>query len=80
MSATPGVPPDIAHHFRDLPDPRHPGYRDHHLLGDLLVIARCAVLSGCDSWDTIAAFGHAKEAWLRSLGLALPNGTPAHDT
>jgi predicted transposase YbfD/YdcC len=80
MSDTPGAPLDIAHHFRDVPDPRHPSYRDHHLLGDLLVVALCAVLSGCDSWDTIAQFGHSKVAWLRSLGLALPHGTPSHDT
>jgi predicted transposase YbfD/YdcC len=80
VSHTPGVPLDIAHHFRDLPDPRHPAYRDHHLLGDLLVIALCAVLSGCDSWDTIAQFGQSKKDWLCSLGLRLPNGVPAHDT
>src|SRR5205823_5914414 len=80
MSATPGTPVDLAHHFRDLPDPRHPAFRDHHLLGDLLVIALAAVLSGCDSWDDIAEFGRTKEPWLRSLGLRLPNGIPAHDT
>src|SRR4051794_13368741 len=80
MSADPGAPLDLAHYFREVPDPRHPAYRDHHLLGDLLVIALCAVLSGCDSWDTIAQFGQSKEAWLRSLGLRLPHGIPAHDT
>jgi predicted transposase YbfD/YdcC len=80
VSATLGIPPDIASHFRDLPDPRHPAYRDHHLLGDLLVIALCAVLSGADSWEDVAEFGRAKESWLRSLGLALPNGIPSHDT
>ena len=32
MSATPGLPLDLAHYFRDLPDPRHPDYRDHLLL------------------------------------------------
>jgi predicted transposase YbfD/YdcC len=77
VSAT---PLDIAHHFRDLPDPRHPAFRDHHLLGDILVVALCAVLSGADSWEDIAAFGRTKEPWLRGLGLRLPNGIPAHDT
>jgi predicted transposase YbfD/YdcC len=80
VSATPGVPLGIAHHFRDLPDPRHPAFRDHHLLGDILFIALCAVLSGADSWEDVAEFGRSKETWLRSLGLALPNGVPAHDT
>lgn len=74
------TPVDIAHHFADLPDPRHPAYRDHHLLGDVLVIALAAVISGADSWDDIAEFGRSKEDWLRSLGLKLPNGTPSHDT
>jgi predicted transposase YbfD/YdcC len=80
VSATPGPPLDIAHHFRDLPDPRHPAFRDHHLLGDILLIALAAVLSGADSWEDVAEFGRTKETWLRSLGLRLPNGVPAHDT
>src|SRR5437879_3858816 len=80
MSSQPSVPLDLAHHVAAVPDPRHPAFRDHHLLGDILVIARCAMLSGADSWDTIAAFGVAKQTWLRGLGLSLPNGLPAHDT
>ena len=82
MPAAPPAPAplDIGHHFAALPDPRHPAFRDHHLLGDVLVIALCAVLGGARSWDAIAGFGRAKESWLRSLGLALPNGPPAHDT
>ena len=80
MSATPEAPLDIAHRFAALPDPRHPAFRDHHLLADILVIALCAVLSGAASWDDIAEFGRTKEGWLRSLGLRLPHGVPAHDT
>src|SRR5947209_16406646 len=71
---------DIAHHFANVPDPRHPAFRDHHLLGDLLVIALSAVLAGARSWEAIAQLGRSKEAWLRSLGLKLPNGIPSHDT
>ena len=67
MSATPGPPLDVAHHFRDVPDPRHPAFRDHHLLGDILLIALCAVLSGADSWEDVAEFGSTKEAWLRAF-------------
>jgi predicted transposase YbfD/YdcC len=73
-------PLDIAHHFTNLPDPRHPAFRDRHSLGDMLVIALAAVLSGANSWDAIAAFGVSKEGWLRSLGLKLPSGIPSHDT
>jgi predicted transposase YbfD/YdcC len=71
---------DIAHHFAAVPDPRHPAFRDHHLLGDVLVIGLSAVLIGARSWECIAEFGRSKEAWLRSLGLKLPNGIPSHDT
>src|SRR5262249_7360443 len=71
---------DIAQHFADLPDPRHWAFRGRHLLGDILVIGLSAVLAGAESWDGIAAFGVAKQGWLRSLGLALPNGIPSHDT
>lgn len=71
---------DIAHHFAGLPDPRHSSFCDRHVLGDVLVIALSACLSGAESWDAIAQFGRSKEAWLRSLGLTLPNGIPSHDT
>src|SRR5262245_34034997 len=73
-------PLDIAHHFAGVPDPRHPQFRGPHRLGDVLVIALSAVLYGARSWDAIADFGVAKLGWLRSIGLALPNGVPSHDT
>lgn len=81
--AGPSVEPrrlDIAHHFADVPDPRHEAFRERHLLGDILVIALSAVLAGARSWDGIAEFGRTREAWLRGLGLKLPNGVPSHDT
>jgi predicted transposase YbfD/YdcC len=40
----------------------------------------CATLSGAKSFEDIAAFGRAKEPWLRALGLTLPQGIPSHDT
>jgi predicted transposase YbfD/YdcC len=71
---------DIAHHFASVPDPRHPAFREHHLLGDILVIALSAVLAGARSWEAIAEFGRSKATWLRAIGLRLPNGVPSHDT
>lgn len=71
---------DIAHHFECVPDPRHRAFQEHHLLGDILVIALSAVLVGARSWEGMAAFGRSQETWLRSLGLKLPNGIPSHDT
>src|SRR5437667_5647278 len=41
---------DIAHHFANLPDPRHPAFRDRHSLTDILVIALTGLLCGAKSW------------------------------
>jgi predicted transposase YbfD/YdcC len=82
MTAAPDAPGplDLPGHFANLPDPRHPAFRDRHLLVDILAIALCAVLSGARSWEAIARFGRSKLDWLRALGLKLPNGVPSHDT
>jgi predicted transposase YbfD/YdcC len=77
MSVTPRL--DIVHHFLAVQDPRDPRFTTH-LLGDLLTIALCATLSAAKSFEDMAAFGRAKESWLRSLGLTLPHGIPSHDT
>ena len=70
---------DILHHFAAVADPRDVRFVTHPL-GDLLTIALCATLSGAKSFEDLAAFGRAKESWLRSLGLGLPHGIPSHDT
>src|SRR5438132_11105423 len=49
------------------------------VLIDLLVIALCATIAGCQSAVQMAEYGRQKEAWFRRL-LRLPNGIPAHDT
>jgi predicted transposase YbfD/YdcC len=77
MSSTPRL--DIVHHFGAVQDPRDLRFTTH-LLGDLLTIALCATLSGAKSFEDMAAFGRSKEAWLRLLGLILPEGIPSHDT
>ncbi len=68
----------FADYFADLPDPRIDRTKKH-LLGDILVIAVCAVIAGADSFPEVETFGKAKEPWLRRF-LALPNGIPSHDT
>lgn len=72
-------PLDIVHHFAAVQDPRDLRFTTH-LLSDLLTIALCATLSAAKSFEDMAAFGRAKEAWLRALGLTLPHGIPSHDT
>ena len=57
----PGQDVSIARHFADLPDPRVDRTKKHSL-GDILVIALCAVISGADSWEEVEAFGVAKMA------------------
>jgi len=64
-------------HFSDLPDPR--AANAVHRLGDILIIAVCAVICGADSWVDVETFGKAKRPWLSSF-LQLPRGIPSHDT
>lgn len=68
----------VARYFAGLPDPRIDRTKKHSL-GDILVIALCAVICGADSWEGVEAFGEAKAGWLKRF-LALPNGIPSHDT
>ena len=68
----------ISQHFGNLKDPRSHINRKH-LLGDLMVICVCAVLSGCDGPIAIGDWAKAKADWLLRH-LPLPNGIPSHDT
>jgi predicted transposase YbfD/YdcC len=68
----------FTHHFADLPDPRIDRTKKH-LLGDILLIALCAVIGGAESWPDIEEFGSSKHDWFKRF-LALPNGIPSHDT
>ncbi len=72
------IPATIKHHFGGLPEPRIERTRLHELL-DILVIALCAVICGANSWEDIADWGRAQEAWLHTF-LPLPNGIPSPDT
>ena len=71
-------PASILNHFAALPDPRRKRLRRHNLL-DLIAIAICAVIGGCDDWVEVATYGRKKFDWLKSF-LPLPNGVPSHDT
>lgn len=68
----------LAEHFAVMEDPRVERTKLHPLVS-ILVIALCAVICGAESWDDIALFGKAKEAWLTTF-LDLPHGIPSHDT
>jgi predicted transposase YbfD/YdcC len=53
--------------------------RKYHKMIDILMIALCASLSGCDTWNEIEDYGKRKQHWLEGF-LELPNGIPSHDT
>ena len=69
----------IREHFTVLKDPRRDTKNKHHNFIDVLVIAICGAICGANHWTGIAAYGRAKEAWLRTF-LELPEGIPSHDT
>ena len=64
--------------FAEMPDFRVARRKKHQLV-DILVIALCALISGADDFEEIAAYGRRKEAFLRAF-LPLANGIPSHDT
>lgn len=66
-------------YFDKVPDPRRETENKLHALSDILCIALCAVLSGCDDWEAVEEFGEAKKDWFRKF-LPLTNGIPSHDT
>ena len=65
--------------FDGRPDPRRRTKNKLHRLTDSLVIATCAVIGGAESWEGVAVFGRAKEAFFRRF-LPLANGIPSPDT
>lgn len=61
----------------DITDPREGICR--HKLTEIIAIALCAVISGADSWRSIALYAKLKEDWLKSF-LELPYGVPSYST
>jgi predicted transposase YbfD/YdcC len=67
----------IGAHFDSLSDPRHTRNRKH-LLGDIVVIAVCALICGCDGPTAIHRWATQRHAWLQGF-LPLANGIPSRD-
>jgi predicted transposase YbfD/YdcC len=67
----------LSQHFITIIDPRQDNKA--HLLIDIIMVAICAVIAGCEGWIEIAAFGVERQGWFETF-LALPNGVPSHDT
>ena len=64
-------------HFDDLVDPRT--RQSPHALDERLLTAISAILSGADTWVSVAVWGRAKLDWLRQF-LPFAHGIAAHDT
>jgi predicted transposase YbfD/YdcC len=64
--------------FAEVKDTRR-GPAKKHDLQEMIVMAICGVLCGCDGWVDIADWCEDEEAWLKTF-LVLTHGTPAHDT
>lgn len=50
-----------------------------HKLVDILVIALCGFVAGCEGWVDVELFGISKRKWFEKF-LELPHGIPSHDT
>lgn len=64
--------------FGHLTDPRVNRTKRHSLI-NILTIAICATIAGCDDFNAFAEYGKSKLAWFETF-LDLPNGIPSHDT
>src|ERR1700709_1631095 len=67
----------IAFYFESLADPRHTRNRKH-LLIDIVVLAVCALVCGCDGPTAIHRWATNRRDWLTGF-LALPNRIPSRD-
>jgi predicted transposase YbfD/YdcC len=64
--------------FEDLTDPRREHQRLHDLF-EIVVMALCASLAGCDDWVDVQRFAKARFTFFRRF-LKLKNGIPSDDT
>jgi|SRR5262245_19496727 len=67
----------IGSYFESLSDPRHARNRKH-LLIDIVVIAVCGMVCGCDGPTAIHRWAANRHDWLGQF-LPLPNGVPSRD-
>lgn len=67
----------VGSYFESLSDPRHSRNRKH-LLVDIIVIAVCGMICGCEGPTGIHRWASCRHEWL-SQYLDLPNGIPSRD-
>jgi predicted transposase YbfD/YdcC len=64
--------------FKEVPDHRL-DRRKLHSVEEILLVAFCGMIAGCDSWDDLELFGRTKLSYLRKY-LPYKNGAPSDDT
>jgi predicted transposase YbfD/YdcC len=64
--------------FSDLPDFRKSEKIEHNLI-EIIALAICAMVAGCDDWTEIEDFCNIRIDWFKKF-LELKNGIPSHDT
>lgn len=67
----------IGSYFESLSDPRHTRNRKHQLV-DIMVLAVCAIVCGCDGPTAMHRWAMERQEWL-ALYLTLANGIPSRD-
>jgi predicted transposase YbfD/YdcC len=67
----------IGSYFQSLPDPRHTRNRKHSLI-DIVVIAVCGMVCGCDGPTALHRWATNRVDWLKQF-LTLANGVPSRD-
>src|SRR3954453_12977040 len=63
--------------LESIADPRVNRSKQHKLV-DILVIALCGFLEGCEGWGDVELFGLSTPKWLEKF-LEVSNGLPSHD-
>lgn len=69
----------FAEHLKQIPDPRRQNENLAHPLVNVLTIAFCGIVCGCEYFTEMEEFGKAKLRFFDSF-LTLANGIPSHDT
>ena len=71
-------PTTISKAFESLTDPRMDRTKRHPLI-NILTISICAIIAGCDDFQSISEYGKSKKVWFNKF-LDLQNGLPSRDT
>ncbi len=72
------VQKQLAHHFKELTDPRGTKGVLHPFIS-IVMIALLATIGGAKGWEDIETYGVSHKRWLSEF-LALPFGIPSADT